>query len=55
MSADIDALYKKTQAVLWVEDSETRAWLDSVWLGLAPTIMLRVAGGHPNVSALARI
>lgn len=52
MSTDIDALYKNAKAVLWVEDPETRAWLNAVWQGLAPTILVLVAGGRSNVIAV---
>ena len=52
MSADIDALYKNASAVLWVEDPETRAWLNAVWEGLAPNILVLVAGGRSNVIAV---
>ncbi len=52
MSSDIDALYKRAKAVLWVEDPETRAFLGAVWQGLAPTIEVLVAGGQSNVDAV---
>lgn len=52
MSTDIDALYKSAKAVLWVEDPDTRAWLEAVWLGLAPTIRVLVAGGREHVSTI---
>jgi hypothetical protein len=52
MNVDIDALYKNAPAVLWVEDRETKAWLEAVWQGLSPNILVRVAGGHLNVEAV---
>jgi hypothetical protein len=54
MSVEIDALYKNAKAVLWVEDPETRAWLEALWLGQAPTIRILVAGGHTNVAAVCQ-
>jgi len=54
MSADIDALYKNAKAVLWVEDPETKAWLNAVWAGLAPTILVLVAGNRTNVDAVCK-
>lgn len=47
--SDIDAHYKNSKAVLWVEDSDTRTWLDAVWLGSAPTIRILVAGSYGSV------
>ena len=53
MTSDIDAMYR-FKAVLWVEDPETRTWLDAVWIGLAPTIKAWVAGGRSNVEAVCK-
>lgn len=55
MSAEIEALYKNSPAVLWVEDPETRAWLEAVWLGLRPTIELLVGAGRANVTAVCAL
>jgi len=49
---DIDSHYKNAKAVLWVEDPGTRAWLEAVWLGTAPTIRILVAGGHISVKTV---
>jgi hypothetical protein len=52
VSSHLDALYKRTPKHLWVEDPETRVWLDTVWLGQAPTISVLVAGGRASVEAM---
>ena len=52
MSASIEALYKNARAVLWVEDPETRAWLEALWYGAVPRILVLIAGGRSNVQAV---
>jgi len=54
VSSDIEALYKRAKACLWVEDPDTRVWLDAVWLGASPTIQVLVGGGYQNVVAMCQ-
>ncbi len=52
MRSDIDALYKKPNATLWVEDVETRTWLEAIWFGQTFTIQVLVARGRGGVEAI---
>lgn len=52
MRSDIDALYKKAKAILWVEDIETRTWLEAIWAAEIPPIQVLVARGRGGVEAV---
>jgi len=54
MKSDLEALYKHAKANLWVEDPETKVWLDAVWSGGLPTIQVLVARGREGVDAVCR-
>jgi len=54
MRSDIDALYKRAKANLWVEDIETRTWLEAIWFGLIPAIQVLVARGRGGVEAICK-
>lgn len=50
--SDLPAIYKARKIYLWVEDHETRGYLDVVWAD--PEIGLLVAGGHGNIHAIVK-
>lgn len=52
MIVDIDALYKRQPVILWVEDTETKTWLDAVWRGKPTAVGLLVAGGRRSVESV---
>lgn len=50
-SSDLRALYRNFPVYLWVEDEETRTYLETVWVGES-LIKIYVADGHPNIAAI---
>src|SRR5512138_1078603 len=44
-------MYRSFPAYLWVEDEETRTYLEAVWPGES-LIKLYVAGGHEHIGAV---
>jgi len=52
-TSDVTGLYRAFPAYLWVEDEETRTYLDTVWNGES-RIKIYVAGGHSHLPALVK-
>ena len=50
--SDLPTLYKSKRVHVWVEDEETRTYLNAVWQD--PDIGLLVAGGHENIHAVVK-
>lgn len=50
-SSDITGLYRSFPAYLWVEDEETRTYLETAWNGEA-RIKIYVGGGHTHLAAV---
>lgn len=50
--SDLPTLYKTKKVYVWVEDNETRTYLDAVWDD--PEMGLLVAGGHENIHAVVK-
>jgi hypothetical protein len=50
-SSDVTGLYRSFPAYLWVEDEETRTYLETAWNGES-RIKIYVAGGHTHLSAV---
>lgn len=50
-TSDLIGLYRSFPAYLWVEDEETRTYLEAVWTGES-LIKILVAGGHGHIHAV---
>jgi hypothetical protein len=50
MASDLDALYRSHQIILWVEDVETKTYLEELWQDF--DFGYRVGGGTPNIRGL---
>lgn len=52
-SSDVTGLYRSFPAYLWVEDEETRTYLETAWSG-ETRIKIYVGGGHTHLSAVVK-
>jgi hypothetical protein len=50
-SSDLTGMYRSFPAYLWVEDEETRTYLETAWNGES-LVKLYVAGGHEHIRAV---
>lgn len=50
-TSDVTGLYRSFPAYLWVEDEETRTYLETAWNGES-RIKIYVAGGHTHLQAV---
>ncbi|WP_441292683.1 hypothetical protein ACSRUE_21830 [Sorangium sp. KYC3313] len=53
-SSDVTGLYRNFPAYLWVEDEETRTYLQTAWEGELH-IKVLVAGGHGHLHAVVNV
>lgn len=52
MSSSLSSYYQQAPLHVWVEDADTRIWLEALWQGQQPYIQMHVAGGRDHVKAL---
>jgi hypothetical protein len=50
MTSDLESFYKNRRIVLWVEDTFTRAYLQTVWDD--PDVQFLIGGGHENLRGI---
>lgn len=50
--SDLPTLYRSKKVYVWVEDEETRTYLNAAWED--PEIGLLVSGGHENIHAVVK-
>lgn len=51
LQSDLSAMYARSRLVLWVEDEETRTYLNTAWQD--GDIGILIAGGNENIHAVA--